>query len=468
MKNIYLSAILVLISLQTYATHLMGGEILIHDLNNGQHVVTLLAYRDTIGIPMALSATFNFNGPNGQSFSTTTDYDSIISGNLLPMYPYGVEIYLFIDTVTIPSPGLWEVSWSNCCRNAAIQNLSAPLSESMLLKTSLLVDTTYPNSTPYFIVPAAIFLPLQTPWQYNPLPFDVDGDSLHWRLDTPLTSVSQYCAGYTDPSSNPNNPFSIDPVTGSISWTANNMGNFVASILVDQYRNGQWVGSIRRDMQFIVVNPGQGFPQWTGLSNFNKDSLGHFTFDLVAGEEFTLNLWAQHSNTQRMDDLNMGAFSEIFLDATNQASFEVYRNTISRRIQGVFNWTPDLDNIREEAYLVSFRISDGYFTDDKTFRLKVNTAVGDQELEPGQDIRVYPNPANEIVFIELDADASSEIQAHLYDITGREVMPAHNWVLQNGVNRLMLSASDLNSGIYILQITDGSGKSITRSLSIQN
>ncbi len=466
MKNIYLSTLLILLSLQASATHLMGGEILIHDLHNGKHVVTLMAYRDTVGIPMALSATFNFSGPNGQSFSTTTDYDSIISGNLLPMYPYGVEIYLFIDTVIIPSPGLWEVSWSNCCRNAAIQNLSAPLSETMLLKTSLLVDTASPNSTPFFIVPAAIFLPLQTPWQYNPLPFDVDGDSLHWRLDTPLTSVSQYCAGYTDPASDTSNPFSIDPVTGSISWTANTMGNFVATILVDQFRNGQWMGNIRRDMQFIVVNPGLGFPQWGGLSNFNKDSLGHFTFDLIAGEKFTLNLWAQHSNSQRMADMDMGAFSEIFLNANNQATFKVYRNAISRRIQGVFNWTPDLLNIRQDPYLVSFRISDGYFTDDQTFRLKVQTAVGIKERNPGQDIHIYPNPASEMVFIELHADGPSNLQTHLYDITGREVLTASDWLVQNGINCLALSASNLKSGIYILQITDESGKRTTQSLRI--
>lgn len=467
MKKIYLSAILVLLSLQTYATHLMGGEILIHDLNNGQHVVTLLVYRDTVGIPMDLTATFNFSGPNGQSFYTTTPYDSVISGNLLPMYPYGVEIYLFIDTVSLPALGMWEVYWEDCCRNGAIQNLSAPLSERMILKTSLMVDT-IPNSTPFFIVPAAIFLPLQTPWQYNPLPFDVDGDSLHWRLDTPLTRVNQYCAGYTDPSSDPSNPFSIDPVTGTISWTANNMGNFVASILVDQYRNGQWVGSIRRDMQFIVVNPGLGFPQWTGLGNFNKDSLGHFTFDLVAGEEFTLNLWAQHSNTQRMGDLDMGAFSEIFLDASNKATFDVYRSTIGRRIHGVFNWTPGFHNIREEAYLVSFRISDGFFTDDKTFRLKVNTAVSTEELNSGKAIQIYPNPANNMVFIDLRSDAPVKMKAHLYDITGREVMAAMEWALQNGSNRLLLSTTELNNGIYILQITDGSGRSLTRSLSIEH
>lgn len=467
MKKIYLSAILALLSLQASATHLMGGEILLQDLNNGQHVVTLLVYRDTVGIPMDLTATFNFSGPNGQSFFTTTPYDSIISGNLLPMYPYGVEIYLFIDTVSLPAQGMWEVYWEDCCRNGAIQNLSAPLSERMILKTSLMVDT-LPNSTPFFIVPAAIFLPLQTPWQYNPLPFDPDGDSLHWRLDTPLTRVNQYCAGYSDPSSDPSNPFSIDPITGTISWTANNMGNFVASILVDQFRNGQWVGSIRRDMQFIVVNPGLGFPQWTGLSNFSKDAFGHYTFDLVAGEEFTLNLWAKHSNPQRVDDLEMGVFSEIFLDVSNQADFNVYRNKISKRIQGVFSWNPDIHSIRNEAYMVTFRVSDGYFTDDRTVRLNVNTAVSNKEIYSKKDLAIYPIPADDMIFIELQSEASQNNRMRLFDITGREVITAKSWDLHRGSNRMILSTSDLYTGIYFLQITDESGLSTTRSISVEH
>ena len=468
MKNFYLSVLIALFSLQASATHLMGGEILIHDLNNGQHIITLLVYRDTIGIPMAQNATFNFSGPNGQSFSTTTPYDSVISGNLLPMYPYGVEIYLFIDTVTLPSPGLWEVYWEDCCRNAAIQNLSAPLSERMILKTSLLVDTVAPNSTPFFIVPAAIFLPLQTPWQYNPLPFDPDGDSLHWRLDTPLTRVNQYCAGYTAPSSDPSNPFSIDPVTGTISWTANNMGNFVASILVDQFRNGQWVGHIRRDMQFIVVNPGLGIPQWSGLSNFNKDSLGHYSFDLVAGENFKLDLWAKHSNPQRNDDLHMGAFSEVFLDASQQVDFKVYRNSMIKKIHGVFNWNPDLQSVRQEPYLISFRISDGYFTDDKTFKLKVNTAVGNREFSTQPGLSIYPSPADEMLVIELSGDMAGKSVLRLFDITGRQVMPEQLWHTERGDNRMVLETSGLRPGIYILQITDENGHNMTRSLSVDH
>ena len=165
----------------------MGGEITMMDLGNRQYLVTLIAYRDTVGIPMATTATFEFNGPNSTTFSTTTPYDSIISGNLLPTYPYGTEIYLFMDTVTLPVDGLWTVSWVNCCRNGAIQNLSNPLSESMWLTTSLVTDSASSNSTPYFLVPAAIYLPINTSWQYNPLPFDLDGDSLYWSIDQPLT-----------------------------------------------------------------------------------------------------------------------------------------------------------------------------------------------------------------------------------------------------------------------------------------
>jgi hypothetical protein len=42
----------------------------------------------------------------------------------------------------------------------------------MFLQTEVTVFDTTSNSTPWFLVPASIFLPANTPWQYNPLPFD--------------------------------------------------------------------------------------------------------------------------------------------------------------------------------------------------------------------------------------------------------------------------------------------------------
>ena len=96
--------------------------------------------------------------------------------------------------------------------------------------------------------------PVNTPWVYNPLPFDSDGDSLVWSLDTPNTAYGIQCAGYTLPQDTSGlGTFSIDAVAGDISSTASFIGNYVTTVLVEEYRNGVKIGEIRRDMQLIVL-----------------------------------------------------------------------------------------------------------------------------------------------------------------------------------------------------------------------
>jgi hypothetical protein len=58
--------------------------------------------------------------------------------------------------------------------------------------------------------------------------------------------------------------FSIDAVTGDISWTASFIGNYVTTVLVEEYRNGVKIGEIRRDMQLIVL------PAWNVRSMFTS------------------------------------------------------------------------------------------------------------------------------------------------------------------------------------------------------
>ena len=318
MKKCILLSLFGLLSLvpKLQATHLMGGDIIVQQLSGLTYLVQLTTYRDTMGIPMQTTATFTFKNSSGTTIlTTTTGYDTIISGNTLPMYPYGVEVYFFRDTVTLPSTGTFSVGWSDCCRNGAIQNLSSPLSESMFLQTDFTVDS-IPNSTPFFLVPAAIFLPVNTPWQYNPLPFDPDGDSLYWSISSPLNGWNTPCAGFTIPPGSSANPITINPITGTNSWTATTTGNFVFTVLVDEYRNGVHFGSIRRDMQFIVVTPnGQG-PQWN--VNIPTDSLGNLHINLVQFSSYQLNVMGYNPSGA---PLNMQAYGEPFFTQPNPAVF---------------------------------------------------------------------------------------------------------------------------------------------------
>ncbi len=460
MKYIY-AALFSVFFFYVDATHLMGGEITVLDLPNGQHRVNLLVYRDTVGIPMQSTALFKFTGPNGITFSRSVPYDSIISGNLLPMYPYGVEIYLFTDTFTIPGPGQWHVSWSNCCRNGAIQNLSNPLSESMYLSTTFNVDSVQPNSSAFFLVPAAIYLPLNTPWQYNPLPFDPDGDSLAWTLDQPQRDFGVYCSGYTTPPSDPNNPLTLDPLTGTISWTANTVGHFVISILVDQYRNGVWIGEIRRDMQLIVVPATTGFPFWTSMNNMApRDTLN---VSVPASSPLNFEIVASHSDSSKA--LFMEAYSPLFQNPNNNINFSVAPTGQANDIKGTFYFVPDSSHVHQN-HLVVFRCSDRFFTTDQTMTISVTSGIGLEEFDNTQttkDWKLYPNPVNDFITLSFQAAKSQDLELRILNSGGQLVME-QSLNAAYGTNMFWIESADLEKGLYFLQVLDDEGPIWTERL----
>jgi len=146
MKKIILSFLFVLsISFSGLCTHIMGGEIIAEHNGNNNYRILLTMYRDTIGINTDSVQTFNI-WQNGAIISTiTTQMDpnanhpifGFQQGTLLPYFPYGVELYFFSDTITLPGAGEYTISWDNCCRNDAIQNLPNPLGTDMRLFTTV-------------------------------------------------------------------------------------------------------------------------------------------------------------------------------------------------------------------------------------------------------------------------------------------------------------------------------------------
>ena len=199
MKKLFILLAFIFLNFQIFATHLMGGEIIVHNDQLGQHEVLLTLYRDITGIPMQNSQDISiYNSSGNVVFTVTANLDTsayhpifgIQNGSALPFFPYGVEIYFFSASFQCPIPGEYTASWNNCCRNAAIINLVNPSSSDMQLFSNFTVDTNSLHSNPYFLVKPVVFLPVNTPWQYNPLPYDPDGDSLVWSLGTPNETSS--------------------------------------------------------------------------------------------------------------------------------------------------------------------------------------------------------------------------------------------------------------------------------------
>ena len=452
-KHLFLLISLLLCLPFAHATHLMGGEITAKQISGADYEVTLTTYRDTLGIPMAQTVNFDVKDVTGNTvLSFSQSQDTALSGGLLAGYPYGVEVYVFKDTITLPGIGTYFISFTNCCRNGAIQNLSAPLNESMYLETMVsYFGVAGANSTPTFLVQPVIFLPANLPWQYNPLPFDADGDSLVWSIDTSLNGFGSQVAGYTTPPGAANNAFSIDPVTGTISWTATQLGNFNASVLVEEFRNGGKIGEIRRDMQFIVVAPGGNFlPEFDNFSTIPVNPNGYPFLDIKAGQGYNLRLLASDPNPN--DILSLSAYGMPFLFEQNQATFVTSQTGNGNEVQGLFEWYPDVSMVRDDPYIVVFRVWDHQFAFDEAVLMKVsldNTAIDDPiDLAIGQ---VYPNPAKGSMYIPVSVETASDLTFTVYSYTGARVKVLGTDHYAAG-NHIVKTNLDIAPGAYFLAV----------------
>ena len=471
MKKILLFTLAIFLSMSSYSTHLMGGQIVTSYLGTdslGSHyAVELTAYRDTIGIPMVTSAVFyvselDTSGNWNSLFSSTVSYDTT-SGNLfLPVQSaYGVEVYVYNDTITLPGDGYYSISYEECCRNGAIINMSNPLSESMRLTTYFTSDSLNPNSSASYLSPPVAYLPADTLWSYNPLPFDPDGDSLVWSLVTPL-GLTSMVNGYEYLSdsiySNPSGIFTLDSITGSLSWSASLVGNFEASFLIEEYRNGAKIGEMRRDMQFIVVpDTLNSMPQVSNMQSVPTNSGGYPYVKINPGQNYQLHLIANDADVN--DVLDMEAYGAPFDFSVSPASHSVSLTGNGNEIEGIFSWTPDITHISPIPYIVVFRTTDFFFYYDETIQFEVTSEVLSLTNIEGIEIsNIYPNPANNKLFIPISLDRSDNVSIEIYNMIGVKISE-NNMNLGTG-NHMIMKDIDLNSGQYIVVIRDKNGTAI--------
>jgi hypothetical protein len=450
MKKILLvSGIFSLFALQLSATHLMGGQITARQLNGLSYEVTLTAYRDSVGIPMYATAGFHVQDINSA-------YDTTYNVPHTGMNPFfnRVEVYQYIDTIVFPASGQYKISWEDCCRNGAILNMSNPLGESMYFKTEVTVDNVVPNSTPEFLNPPITLAQKFSLFQYNPLPFDADGDSLSWIMETPLGSNGDTVAGYTLPHADPLNPFTLNPTTGELTWMPDSNGFWEASFRVEEYRGGIKIGEIRRDMQIIVVDDTSN---WHSIvfdnGGWPQDGQGNYAMSMAPNVPFNLTLNITDLDN---DPLALSVQGEPMILSNNPAQWTITNNAPGS-VTGMFNWTPLQSQARALPYVLAFR---GYefhnlstYTTDQTLLLYVNTANGiknvNQDFAAG---RLFPNPNAGNWFLSFELKKSAHVIIEVMDVVGQKVASVLDQTMPSGTNLVQNTGLKLESGYYFVQV----------------
>jgi hypothetical protein len=95
-----------------------------------------------------------------------------------------------------------------------------------------------------------------------------------------------------------------------------------------------------------------------------------------------------------------------------------------------------------------------------------------EELDPLiKSCHIYPNPANEVVYIELETQNALTITLQLSDMLGNELYFSEEACSGQKKDSMEIATNHLRSGIYVLQITilsNSDTQEIQRKIFIQN
>lgn len=273
------------------ATHIVGGEMTYKYLGGTSYQINLTLRRDCyLGSPEA-----EFDDPASIGvFTASGDLASWLPGLkfgqlLLPFMASdtlneyiksdcgfeGTQVCVHETTyqgvVSLPNrPGGYILAYQRCCRNGSINNIIEPLETGSTYWVTIGDKAlTYENSSPTFKNWPDVYICNDKQLVFDHSAIDVDGDSLVYRLCTPNSGASRnlpkpqppnfppfplvdFAPPYTIDNLMGGEPLVLDPQTGIMTATPNLVGQFLIGVCVEEYRNGELIGVIKRDFQFNV------------------------------------------------------------------------------------------------------------------------------------------------------------------------------------------------------------------------
>ncbi|MEO8147971.1 MAG: T9SS type A sorting domain-containing protein [Bacteroidia bacterium] len=318
----------------SFATHYAGTDLFYESLGSNQYRVTLVFYRDCGGVQEPVSASVALTNqctggstasiiikkPNSISFtngeeitSNCTGVVSACNGGTAP----GLRKWVYEGVITVPQGGCtdWKISYQLCCRNFAITTLQNPGGESLYTETTF--KSNINDNAPKFTNNPIAFACANQPFNFNQGAYDADGDSIAYELDNPLSANGApvvFAAGYTkDIPFLSSNGFTLDAVTGGISFTPNSVQVGVFAIKVKQYRNGNLIGYVRRDMEIFVTNCNANtLPVASGF-----DGTANYSMNVCADEQLCTSVLTNDADTAQNVTVN---WNQGIANATYAAS----------------------------------------------------------------------------------------------------------------------------------------------------
>jgi gliding motility-associated-like protein len=296
MKHRLLVLLLVVFSLPIRATHIVGGELEWQTLpagSNGTHQLSLNLYFDDVnGSPQAEDLTVLISFFRKRDNARVGDVELPRVSNELIAYANPLcstiggglrtRLIRYSSALSVNADGFddaqgYYIVWERCCRNNIISNIANPAGAGSVFYLEIPAlrqnNREFRNSSPQFRPIRGDYLCLNQPFTFDFGATDPDGDSLRYSLVTPYNGFSnanqprpfatgssaypeiRWNASFGATNAIPGTPaLTVNGRTGQLRVTPTQLGLFVFSVLVEEYRGGRRIGQVRRDFQLKVVD----------------------------------------------------------------------------------------------------------------------------------------------------------------------------------------------------------------------
>lgn len=388
------TAILVLLLLpsQIKASHAMGANLTYTCNGPGQYTVTLQFFRDCDGISPANSYSVSYSSATcgvNASFTVSRQGSAV---DITPVCPtqstscgggngaFGTEQWTYTGTLNLPQNcgNDWVLGWSTCCRNGAVTTLNGASGQSFYVSAQLDNTVSPCNNSPVFNNPPTPVVCINQPVSYSHGVSDPDGDSLRFSLANCQQSAGgsvTYGGGFSG--SNPlatSGGVTIDPLTGTITFTPNAVQVGVMCVRVQEFRNGVQIGEVVRDMQFRVINCSNQAPLASGIDGTNL-----YVTDICVGSTLCFDILGSDANG---DNVSMSWNGGI---PGGQMTFS---NQNSNSPSATFCWTPTLADVGTNFFTVTVQDDACPLSGVSTFSYQIDVRGTANTVSAGPDVAV--------------------------------------------------------------------------------
>lgn len=368
---------------QATATHIRAGEITARRLNpqSFTYEITLRGYADRDSqVIFGSNGTLDFGDGTSRVLTNTNDPNS---PDYIPRTAISEDTWLYELKVqhTFPSARTFVVSFREFYRNEGILNMDNSVNMPFYIETVIVIDPFLGvNNTPQLLVPPVDKAAVGKLYIHNPGAYDIDGDSLSYRLVVSRQDRKTPVANYrfphqTFPQGDSRNgtsldggapQFTLDPITGDLVWnTPGTKGEYNVAFYVEEWRKirGKFyqLGYVTRDMQIIVEDTENDPP----VIEIPEDLC------VVAGENILEKIRVTDPDG---DPVDLSTFGGVYqLGATFQGG-----TNLPTPLERTFSWQTECADVRQQPYQVVFRATDVRggasaveLTDIKTWNIRV-------------------------------------------------------------------------------------------------